>query len=86
MSESSKEKMRVAALRIASNPLERKRRSDRAKLQHLEGRIGKRIPIARKLTVCKVCGNNFYNTRKTNGKLSLSPTTTLDAIFTRATR
>lgn len=39
-SKTTKEKMSKAAIRIASNPAERKRRSDRAKLQYQKGNLG----------------------------------------------
>lgn len=40
-SEAAKKKMSVSAIRVAADPEERKRRSERAKRQHAEGKLGK---------------------------------------------
>jgi group I intron endonuclease len=69
MSECTKQKIRLSALRVAADPKERQRRSKRAKRQWAEGRLGrKRRPI--KSRNCASCCTNFTPIRLPNGCIS----------------
>jgi group I intron endonuclease len=59
MSEECKVRMSEHAIRIAACPEERKRRSERCKKQHAEGRIGYRPRKTEQLRLCRECGEQF---------------------------
>lgn len=64
----TKEKMSIAALDIADNPEESRRRSHRVKKQHAEGKLGRHglRPLSPKK--CKKCGAYYPVGRRPDGK------------------
>lgn len=68
-SEESRKAMSEVAKRIGQDPEERKRRSERCKKQHQEGRIGYRQKIV-KYRTCKDCENEFLVPRIVSGCFS----------------
>lgn len=69
VSKETKDKIRMAQLRLCESEEERQRRSDRAKNQHLEGRIGKRNKLV-KYRECLNCRDKFRVPRVTAGGFS----------------
>lgn len=56
---------------IGADPEERKRRSERCKKQHVEGRIKYSVKKKkRKQTTCSICFTTFYNTRDHRGVMT----------------
>jgi group I intron endonuclease len=61
-SEESRKRSSVSALRVGADPEERKRRSELAKRQHAEGKLGAatRKNIKRGFRYCEHCGERFW--------------------------
>lgn len=68
-SEEAKKRMSVRAIKIAADPEERKRRSERCRKQHAEGRIGKR-KYSLKTRCCLSCEKSYLPRRLENGQPS----------------
>lgn len=66
MSEEQKRKISETQLRVSEDPNERRRRSERAKKQHAEGKLRRKIyKLSDK--VCKTCAATFSPARRPNG-------------------
>lgn len=66
MSERSRRKMRKSAWQVSNTPEQKLMRSERAKRQHAEGKLGRKTHQTKILT-CKVCHNTFQVQRDENG-------------------
>lgn len=71
VSAATKAKMREAAIRIASEPEEKKRRSERAKRQHELGNLGRKYYTVRP-RLCEKCRKLFAPSRLNTGNISQS--------------